>query len=172
MNTTVVTKKELHSAFESMTGNARTWIFQCNRLLNAEEQSAIEEMLNRFTNQWTSHERQVNSIGVVLHRCFLVMMADETAFAISGCGIDKLTALMRELDTRFNLDLFNRFNTAYIGSDDTLHLASRDEIQQLVNSGAITADTMVFNNMVTTKKELIHSWQCRLGDSWHASVFL
>jgi hypothetical protein len=41
------------------------------------------------------------------------------------------------------------------------------EFQTLINDGKVDDQTLVFNNLVSTKNELDSNWQIPLHKSWH-----
>ena len=51
--------------------------------------------------------------------------------------------------------------------DNMIETCSMQEFQELANSGVINEQTLVFNNLVNTKKEFESNWLIPLGKSWH-----
>ena len=77
---------------------------------------------------------------------------------------------MKELESRFNISLFDRFRMAYKSGDDIIN-CSREEFEERIKEGIVNAQTLVFNNMISTRRELESSWNIPLAESWHAKVF-
>src|SRR5690606_27655128 len=88
-----------------------------------------------------------------------------------GCSIDKSVYLLKEIEQETGLNLFDRLQVAYRKGDQIV-VASRHEFEELVASGEITEDTIVFNNLVTSYPELETHWEVPVKESWHAKVFL
>ena len=42
------------------------------------------------------------------------------------------------------------------------------EVEDLIKSGELTAETIVFDDLVGTKADLDHRFRARLGDTWMA----
>jgi hypothetical protein len=64
------------------------------------------------------------------------------------------------------MDLTNRLNISFrIGSN--INIVSMADFQKFVKEGKITAETIVFNNMVTTKSEFEQNWEVPVLNSWH-----
>ena len=75
-----------------MSTDARLWIFQSERQLSPQEESAIEEHLGKFLSQWTSHNRALLARGAVAYGHFVIVALDESkSSAASGCSIDAMT---------------------------------------------------------------------------------
>ncbi len=77
---------------------------------------------------------------------------------------------MKDIEREFGLDLFDRFRIAYRKNKE-IYNCSRDEFAALLSSGQLNEDTLVFNNMVSLRKDLETSWEVPLKNSWHAQVF-
>jgi hypothetical protein len=154
----------------TLADNARIWIYQSNRLLTASEVEAITTKAQAFTQSWSSHSRKVDSAAQVLFDRFLIIAANEEQFNVSGCGIDSSVHFVKALGQELGIDFFDRFNIAYKEGEE-VKAASRKEFEQLVESGAVNENTTIFNNMVTTKKDLVQGWMVPMKASWHANVF-
>jgi hypothetical protein len=154
----------------NLADNARIWIYQSNRRLTPSEITAITEKAQAFTQSWSSHSRKVDSAAAVLFDKFLIIAANEEQFNVSGCGIDSSVHFVKALGQEYGIDFFDRFNIAYKIGEEVM-IAPRKAFEQLVESGAVNEDTIVFNNMVTTKKDLLQGWMVPMKNSWHAGVF-
>ena len=150
--------------------NSRIWIYQANREFNAGEQTKIEQSLKEFTAQWNAHGHKLAAKAEIRYNRFIILMVDEEQEAASGCSIDKSVSLIREIETAFNVSLFDRFNIAYRQGEHILS-CNREEFEQLIREGKVTEDTIVFNNLVPTVKELNENWEVPFKQSWHARVF-
>jgi len=150
--------------------NSRVWIYQANRILNPEEEKQIQQELDSFTSQWQAHGHQLTALAEIRYHRFIILMVDEARAGATGCSIDKSVNLMKEIEKQFDITLFDRFNIAYRSAEE-IESGSRDEFEKLLASGEITENSIVFNNLVQTLKELNSKWEVPLKDSWHASVF-
>jgi hypothetical protein len=77
---------------------------------------------------------------------------------------------MKDIEDKFSVSLFDRFNIAYHSSNG-IESCGRTEFEKLLAAGEINENTVVFNNLVQTVKELNTQWEVPLKESWHASVF-
>lgn len=160
----------MQDLFPQLPANARVWVYQSNRVFTAEETSQIQQAIDQFVAEWSSHSRDVIAAGALLYNRFLVLVADETEFTVSGCSIDSSVAFVKQLTQQYQVDFFDRMQVAWIAGEE-VHSADRVGFEKAMATGDITEDTIVFNNMITTKDQLITSWQIPLKDSWHARVF-
>lgn len=153
--------------FSELSGDSRVWIYQPSRLLTPEESAAIDSEARAFIGQWTSHNRELAAWGGIIENLFLVFMVDETHADASGCSIDKSVAFVRDIEQKFQLDFFDRWQFAYLDKAEKLAVAQRDDFAAAYQTGEINAETIVFNNLVKTKTEWQQAWRVALGQSWH-----
>ena len=77
---------------------------------------------------------------------------------------------MKSLEKEFNISLFDRFNIAY-RDGDTIRSVGRFEFEDLIKQGKVDTETIVFNNLVPTLKDLDNQWEVPFKNSWHKQVF-
>ena len=156
--------------FKQLPGNARVWIYQSSRELSNTD---VQQMLSRihdFIGQWTSHSRKVIAEGAVLYNRFVVLAADESAFAVSGCSIDSSVSFIRQMEQQFSIKLFDRLAVAY-RENGTIKTVDQSAFQQMIEKGVINNETVVFNNLVSTVNDFNRSWEIPLARSWHGKFF-
>jgi hypothetical protein len=152
---------------EDFNDNSKVWIYQSSRLFLMSEAFEMEDMLNNFTASWKSHGATVKGFANLFFGQFIVLMADETQSGVSGCSTDSSVRLIKEVEKRFSVDLFNRQNLAFIVKDK-VQLLPLSQLNYAAENGFINADTLYFNNTVLTKKELLEQWIIPVKHSWLA----
>ena len=150
---------------EEMDASSRVWIYQSSRLFSISEALQIEEMLNEFVSSWHSHGVAVKGYAQMFYGQFIILMADETASGVSGCSTDTSVRLMKSIEQKFNVQLFDRLLLAFLieGKVQLLPISQLDFAEQ---NQFISRDTIYFNNTVQTKKELEEKWLQPLEESW------
>ena len=154
----------------SFSPQSKVWIYQSNRAFTNEEVAAIELKINDFASQWKAHGHQLQAKAEVLHNFFLVFTVDEASAGVTGCSIDASVRVVKELEKEYNVDLFNRFNMAYL-VDGKVVVASKEDFETLINIKSVGPTTIVFNNMVQTLGDFETKWQVPFEESWHKQVF-
>ena len=149
--------------------NARVWVYQSTRRLNGDEVILIESAMNHFIDEWTSHRQEVKGSGHVVYNRFIIMLADEEEVKLGGCSIDSSVRFIKKLEQKFNVNFFDRLNIAYKQGNDILS-CSRDEFEQLLKKGVVDDNTIVFNNLVQTKLQLLTKWEVPYRESWHKNL--
>ena len=149
---------------------SKVWIYQCSRLFKMNEALEIEDLLKEFTNQWQSHGTPVKGAGYLFFGQFIILMADERATGVSGCSTDSSVRLIKDIEQRFAVNMFERTTLAF-AIKDKIQLLPLSQLQYAVDNGFINADTLYFNNLVQTKEELEKEWIIPVKDSWLGKRF-
>ena len=153
-----------------LSEKSRVWIYQSNRPFTTNEEADVQNALDEFTSQWVAHGSQLAAKGEIRYSRFIVLLVDEEQAGATGCSIDKSVQLMKQFEQAYGIDLFDRFNIAF-RKDGEIQTATRHEFEMLIQNGEVTEDTVVFNNLVQTKKDLDTNWEVPFKQSWHARVF-
>jgi hypothetical protein len=154
-----------HLLPEDFSSDSRVWIYQSSRMFLLSEAIQVEDLLNHFSANWKSHGTPVKGFGTLLFGQFIVLMADETATGVSGCSTDSSVRLMKDIETLFKVQLFDRQSLAFIVKEK-IELLPLSQVQYALNNQFIKTDTIYFNNTVQTKQELLTQWMVSLKESW------
>lgn len=147
--------------------DSKVWIYQGSRLFSLSEALEIEILLKEFTAGWLSHGVPVKGAGYLFFGQFIVLMADERATGVSGCSTDSSVRLIKEIEQRFGVNMFDRQTLAFVVKDK-VQLLPLSQLQYAIDNGFISSDTLYFNNLVQTKEELENNWMIPIKDSWLA----
>jgi hypothetical protein len=153
---------------DNFSPDSRVWIYQGSRLFTIQEALAIEELLNDFTVKWLSHGVPVKGAGYLFFGQFIILMADEKATGISGCSTDSSVRLIKDIEQRFGVNMFDRTSLAFVVKDK-VELLPLSQLQYAFGNGFINSDTLYFNNLVQTKEELENNWIVPIKNSWLSS---
>lgn len=145
--------------------DSRVWIYQCNRLFTIDEALEIEELLKEFIGKWNSHGAPVKGEAHLFFGQFIVILADETATGVGGCSTDSSVRVIKYIEQKFLVSMFDRTSLAFIVKGK-MQLLPLSQLQYALDNGFIDLDTLYFNNTVQTKSELENSWIIPLKDSW------
>lgn len=152
----------------ALPDTSRVWIYQADRPITYDEIDIVRPLLYDFATNWNSHGIDVQSYANVFHMRFFVMVADESNLGVSGCSIDSSVHLMKTIESRIGVDLFNRMLYTYF-LDEEIETVHHAEIKEAYDSGVINDNTLFFNNLVETKEMFLRDWVKPLKDSFQAS---
>ena len=159
----------MNSAFNNMPANSKVWIYQSDRILNLSEKEKIQDALDNFIQSWHSHQQDLRAYGQIWHDAFIVIMVDESVNMASGCSIDKSVHLVKDIESQIGVSLMDRMNFAYLDEQEA-KIVSKDVFASLIETGKIDDNTIVFNNLVSTKAEFEEKWKIPLAQSWHKQL--
>jgi hypothetical protein len=145
---------------------SRVWIYQADRPFDEEAIPLINEEIDAFCKQWTSHNRELKAIGGVMHDLFVVLVVDETMSSASGCSIDKSVAFVKYLEQKYNRKLLERNTIAWLDEQQEIKQTPLTDLKQAVRDGKMNLNTPVFDNLVNNRKDYIQRWTVPLGESW------
>lgn len=148
---------------------SRIFVYQANRKFTEEEATTIFRQVEMFVQQWQAHGKQLKADFDLVANLLVVLKVDETAAEASGCSIDDSVAFMKHLGETYGIDFFDRqqFAYEYNGAVCNDHLQNLDN---LVNKGFITADTIVYNNLVRSHEEYENKFRVPFSQSWHKQL--
>lgn len=141
----------------NMSPDSRVWVYSTNREFSSSEITYLESILNDFVADWNAHGAGLDAKAKVLHNRFLVFVVDESKVPASGCSIDKSVGCVKHIEKELNIDLFNRTNIwiKENGLFKNIHFGDL----------SIYKNSMMFNPMVTTLKELNENWFIPISSS-------
>lgn len=154
--------------FDELADNSRVWIFQATNYLEFEKVERISARLLNFIEEWHAHSKSLNASFKIVYDRFLIIGVDEESYQASGCSIDSLTRQIQALETELSISLFDRTQIAYRDPEnnmiDTTHMMN---FRAALESGDLDEQSIVFNNLITTKAELTNQWEVPVHLSWH-----
>lgn len=156
--------------FESLDNSSRVWIFQANREFLANETEIITAKVEEFIAEWRRHGEDLKASYIIKYNQFIVLSVDENYNGISGCSIDASVNLMKIFESKFQLDLTNKLNISFRDASN-INVVSLADFQKFAKEGKITAETIVFNNLVATKADFETNWEVAAKNSWHNRFF-
>jgi hypothetical protein len=154
----------------NLPGNSKLWVYQSPRPFEQAELPEIKNRLTDFLNDWTAHGASLQATFEIKYNRFIIIAVNEQQASASGCSIDKLVKFMKELGQLLQVDFFDRMHVAYRDDKNQIQSCSLQEFERLANQGIISESTIVFNNMVTTKKMFDTEWEVKLSQSWQKRV--
>lgn len=150
---------------ESFSDESRVWIYQSSRPFIEKEQREINEQLEQFYLQWLAHGERVTGWAKLLFNQFIVVMADNTGAHVSGCSADGMELLIKSIGRQYSVNFFDRMTLTFL-RDGKAEMLPFNQVQYALDNGMINAGTLTFNNIATTKKELLESWLVPMNKSW------
>jgi hypothetical protein len=98
---------------------------------------------------------------------FIILMADETGAGVSGCSTDSSVRIIKEMERRFQVRLFDRILLAFL-INDRVELLPLSRLSNALEKGSMDENSLYINNTIRSKAELESKWIIPIKDSWLA----
>jgi len=151
--------------FKGFNPASKVWIYSSDKSIDDVKAKEIQEKINLFTTQWTAHDIALKATGTVLYNRFIILSVDESQTNASGCSIDKSVHFVKEIENRFDLQLFDRLTIYYFKNEElgSFHL---NDILEKVGSGEINRQTKIVDTTLTQLGALRTEFIKEAGKSW------
>lgn len=150
--------------------NSKLWVFQSSRKFTPEEIQDIQSTLENFMTQWNAHGAPLTSAYAIPYDQFIVLVVDETQTQASGCSIDSMTRIIKEIEEKYQFGLLDRMLVNY-KINEQIFTIPLPAFKQKVKEGEIPTDAIVFYNGVTSLEAYQNQWELPLDQSW-AKIYL
>ncbi|PJA09514.1 MAG: ABC transporter ATPase [Flavobacteriales bacterium CG_4_10_14_0_2_um_filter_32_8] len=151
--------------------NAKVWVYQSNQQLDKDEEDYLKVQLDDFVSSWESHGKLVKATFEIVHHLFVVIFVDEQGDKMCGTAQDNSIRLMKQLGAELEVDFLNRMTQSY-KKGDQVKIVQMNDFSTLLANNEIDENTIVFNNMVTTKYDFENHWEVPLKESWHKQLLV
>ena len=152
-------------SFSELPENSKIWIYTSNRELSDDEVNRIEGFSNEFLNNWTSHGVKVEASLLIPYNHFIIICANQENQNLSGCSIDDSIRFIKTIEEDLDISLLNREIVTFKAGENIKKINLKN-LKSEVADGNIGPETIVFNNLIDTKKDYINDWETSVSNSW------
>mgnify|MGYP007086409987 FL=1 len=152
--------------FNTLPEESRVWIYQANRSFSEQELEEIQSKLNVFIENWTAHGSDLQSGYLIKYKRFIVISLNQNLNKATGCSIDASVHFIQQLEKEYNVDLMDKMNVSYKQGDFVAYKTLID-FKKMAKDKAVSKNTIVFNNLVTSIAEFNENWEVPASESWH-----
>lgn len=160
----------MYVPFETLPGESRIWIYQSNRKFADDEVAVIEATLKDFIDNWAAHGTPLEASYLVQYNRFIIIAVNQEVQNVTGCSVDASVHLIQELERKFGVELLDKMNVTFRMGEHIAHKTLM-EFRKMVKDKSVSANTIVFNNLVNNIDEWQDYWEVRAGESWHSRFF-
>ncbi len=159
------------TSFDQLPDTARLWVFAADRPLSEAERRQLAESVETGLAAWAAHGSPVTWGHTLVHEQFLMVGVDESQTALTGCSIDSAVSRIRELERRLEVSFLDNSRVFY-RDGAAVRVVNRLEFRELAKAGTVTGDTVVFNNVLETVRDVrAGNWEVPAVRSWHGDAF-
>jgi hypothetical protein len=148
-----------------MPSNSRIWIYQAPEILKKVHLDYINTFLANSIESWDSHGAPIKGSFKIFYDRILIIAADQSYNAPSGCSIDASGRWLKEINNAIGIDFFDR-SLPYFDENHTLKYVPILEIKKYVTAGLILPDTYILNNQIQELNLLLNNWKIKAKESF------
>lgn len=152
------------------TNDFRVIIYPASRPFSPRESKKITEALFDFLPTWQAHGKPLSASFKIEKNQFLIIVVDEEKEMASGCSIDALTKLIRNLDSEYQLGFFDRMKASFV-QDGEVKTMKLNDFRTAVKNGELPQDIQVFDFSKDTYVNFLSDFLLPLSRSW-AGIYL
>jgi len=153
--------------FNTLPEESKVWIYQANRSFTEQEIEEIQSKLDMFIENWTAHGSDLQAGYSFKYKRFIVLSLNQNLNAATGCSIDASVHFIQQLEKDYNVDLMDKMNVSYKQGDYVAYKTLTD-FRKMAKDKAVSKNTIVFNNLVTSIGEFNENWEVPASESWHS----
>ena len=160
----------MYVPFENLPEEARVWIYQSDRKFSEEELAELGAALQTFIEGWAAHGTGLEASYQIKYDRFIILAVNQESQSATGCSIDASVHFIQELEKKYNVSLLDKMNVTFKTGEHIAHKPLKD-FKRMAKEKAVSANTIVFNNLVNTIGELQDFWEVPASESWHSRFF-
>ena len=147
--------------------DAKVWIYPSNRKFYPNEIDVIEEKVKTFVENWKADDENFKASYKFLYNRFIVLVADDEASPLKNSDVDTSVSFILELQKDYNVELLDKMNVCFKQGEFVQYKDLKD-FKKLVKNRAVTAKTIVFDNLISTKQDFDNFWEVSIEESWYS----
>lgn len=153
--------------FSSLSDVSRIWLYQSDQKFTEEQVAQLEKDMSTFLTSWTAHGASLKAGFEIKYDRFIVIGLDQSEAEATGCSIDTQVRFIIAQQEELGVDLLDKMNVTYY-QNDRIHYKTLLEFKKMIKDGAVSKNTVVFNNLVANVGEYRTNWEIPAIDSWHS----
>lgn len=153
--------------YSSIPENAKVWVYPSSRKFYPNEIEVIEEKVKTFVENWKSDDENFKASYKFLYNRFIVLFADDEDSPLKNIDIDASVSFILELQNEYEVELLDKMNACFKQGEFVQYKDLKD-FKKLIKNRAVTAKTIIFDNLVTTKQDFDNFWEIPIEESWYS----
>lgn len=155
--------------FKNMPEESKIWIFPSRKKFFANEIEGLENKVRVFIEKWVANNPSITATSLLKYNRFLIICAasEET---ISTTVTNELISFIIELQAEYETELMDKMNACF-KQGQFVQYKELKEFKKLIKDKAVNKNTIVFDNLVSTKYEFENYWETPASESWYGNMF-
>ena len=145
-----------------MNPDSKVWVYVAKQPIAEPLFGDILTLGNSFVKDWAAHGTELDARFSILNNQVIVLAVDQSNQQATGCSIDSSVQFIKQLDQKYQLDLFERMRVLHKSDSGDIQTA---HLQKL--NGELKQNTLVFDHLADTVGSLKTAWKTA-SDTWVA----
>ena len=152
--------------YTEISEDAKVWIYPSNRKFYPAEILEIEQKIKTFVENWKKEDENFKVSYQFLYNRFIVLIADDENATVTNTDIDTSVSFILELQETYKVDLLDKMNVCFKQGEFVQYKELKD-FKKLVKNRAVTAKTIIFDNLITNNHDFKNFWEIPIEESWY-----
>lgn len=158
--------------FSLLPDVSRAWVFGSADQLTTEGEQTLLAAVDEYLAGWRAHGEALTAGRDWRDRRFLTIAVDPTASDASGCSLDSLFRVFRELQRELGTTLLDGGRVYYRDRNGAVQSTDRGGFIDLAKQGIVTAETAVLDLSVQTLGDWRTRFEVPAGQAWQSALLL
>ena len=152
-------------SLKDMGPESKVYIFPSSRKLYKDELPVLQEKASKFCEDF----KGIETFFELRYGRFLVfIVSDQTVLDLDQHN--QLITFIQGLEKDFSLVLLDKVNVSF-KQGEYVQMKEIPDFKKLIKNKGVSAKTVVFDHMITTKYEYENAWEMPAGQSWLSHFF-
>ena len=146
--------------YTSISNDAKVWVYPSDRKFYSTEIDEIEKKIKKFAENWKLDDENFKVSYRFLYNRFIILVADDSETTLTNADIDTSVSFILQLQETYKVNLLDKMN-------EYVQYKELKDFKKLVKNKAVTAKTIIFDNLINNKEDLENYWEIAIEDSWY-----
>ncbi|MBT6081743.1 MAG: ABC transporter ATPase [Polaribacter sp.] len=146
--------------------DAKIWIYPSSRKFYSSEIEEIENKIKNFIENWKSNDDEFKASYKLVYNRFIILFASDENSPLTNPDIDASVTFILGLQEEYQVELLDKMNACFKQGEFVQYKELKD-FKKLLKNKAITAKSIIFDNLITTKVDFENNWEIPIEESWY-----
>jgi hypothetical protein len=152
--------------YTSISNDAKVWVYPSSRKFYPTEIEEIEQKVKQFVESWKLEDENFKVSYQLLYNRFIILVADDTETSLTNADIDASVSFILQLQETYKVELLDKMNACFKQGEYVQYKDLKD-FKKLLKNKAVTAKTIIFDNLINNKEDLENFWEITIENSWY-----
>ena len=152
--------------YTSISNDAKVWVYPSSRKFYPTEIEEIEQKVKQFVESWKTEDEHFKVSYQLLYNRFIILVADDTETSLTNADIDASVSFILQLQETYKVELLDKMNACFKQGEYVQYKDLKD-FKKLLKNKAVTAKTIIFDNLINNKEDLENFWEITIENSWY-----